>query len=203
MANKLTRREKVLLYILLCLAMTAVLILLLILPGITRNAELRDSLETTRVQRQELERQKEKLEQNLETIEELEQHCTELYQELFRSNVTLDRLDKYVTEIAMANDISPKSLLIGSPEYTTVFAYASESEEEEQTRVLSVDLQLSGACAQAAFEKLVDAYARERSLHLHSFSYQSAGPDSSGGSFQISLQIYLLAAPGTGSGSGI
>ncbi len=51
MASKLNRREKTLLYLLLCLAITAGTVCLLILPAVSRNAEMRDALDAAETQK--------------------------------------------------------------------------------------------------------------------------------------------------------
>ena len=53
MASKLNRREKTLLYLLLCLAITAGTVCLLILPAVSRNAEMRDALDAAETQKME------------------------------------------------------------------------------------------------------------------------------------------------------
>ena len=65
MASKLNRREKTLLYLLLCLAITAGTVCLLILPAVSRNAEMRDALDAAETQKMEMEIRRNTLEKTL------------------------------------------------------------------------------------------------------------------------------------------
>lgn len=112
MASKLNRREKTLLYLLLCLAITAGTVCLLILPAVSRNAEMRDTLDAAETQKMEMEIRRNTLEKTLARIEELEKEGDALYEGLFVEGIPSELYDAYLTSLALDLGITPTSLVI-------------------------------------------------------------------------------------------
>lgn len=126
MASKLSRREKGLLYLLLCIAITAGCVCLLILPAMSRNAALKDSLDTAEMQKMEMEIKKNTLEKHLARIEELNRTSDELYGSLFTEGMPSELYDAYLTGIALELGVTPTSLTIhaASAEKPEIYAPA-------------------------------------------------------------------------------
>ena len=197
MASKLSKREKGLLYLLLCIAITAGCVCLLILPAMSRNAALKDSLDTAEMQKMEMEIKKNTLEKHLARIEELNRTSDELYGSLFTEGMPSERYDAYLTGIALELGVTPTSLTIhaASAEKPEIYAPAGTSsaaggeEDAEGTAVRT--FQIGGSASYDAFAALVAAYDVQPQLHVSDAAYSYGGGDRPD-EFMITLQIFML-----------
>lgn len=200
MAGKLTKREKTLLYLLLCLVITAGSICLLVLPALSRNSVLEDDLDNIRMQKQQMEIKRASLQKTLDHIAALEKEKSELYEDMFLTTDMTETLDAYVTLVAMSAGVRPSTLGIGAVEETIVQDYspvepaagsASAKDEEGATKVMVAKLQITGTCTADDFERLADAFAAQKQLVISSASYEQSN-NSDAGEFYLLLDIYLL-----------
>ena len=97
MSGKLSKREKSLLYLLLCLSIVAGMVALLILPALNRNLEAQDTLSQLQTQQMEMQIQKDRLPGALETLDALDVRCSRLYATFFTARSTSEALDLYIT----------------------------------------------------------------------------------------------------------
>ena len=187
MTSKLTKREKVLLYLLLCLAILAGTVCLLVLPAVTRKQAA--------------------LPKNQERLSSLEAEGDALYDQMFTAGDMPETLDLFVTGIALQAGVAPESLVIGSREYTPIQNYAGDtasqdassqtassaaSGSEDTPHIMLANIQISGSCDAAAYIRMTDAFASKKQLVIAESSF-SEGGDGTPSQFHMTLEIYLLA----------
>ena len=202
MAGKLTKREKTLLYILLCLVIAAGSVCLLLLPAISRNETLQTELDEIAMQKQQMEIKRASLAKNLERIDALNTEYNELYEDMFLSGTaTSEKLDLFVTLTALQAGIAPNTLSIASMDYKPITLYAGDASDGDSSAAANTDdapsimvanLQISGSCSAVDFQRLTDAFAALPQLVISSASFTEGAsqPDE----FHLSLEIYLLPA---------
>ena len=206
MTSKLTKREKVLLYLLLCLAILAGTVCLLVLPAITRNSTMRNDLDAVVMEKQQAELKQAALSKNQERLASLEAEGESLYDQMFTDGDMPETLDLFVTGIALQAGVAPESLVIGSREYTPIQNYAGDTASEDasssassavsnsadEPHIMLANIQISGSCDAAAFIRMTDAFASKKQLIIAESSF-SEGGEGSPSQFHMTLEIYLLA----------
>lgn len=194
MASKLNRREKTLLYLLLCLAITAGTVCLLILPAVSRNAEMRDALDAAETQKMEMEIRRNTLERTLARIEELEKEGDALYEGLFVEGIPSELYDAYLTSLALDLGITPTSLVINPVSAKTPAAYLPEEASpsaSSDAKMAVRTFQIGGTASYDLFAALVAAYDAQPQLHISSAAF-SRGRGQAPDEFVISLDVYML-----------
>ena len=194
MASKLNRREKTLLYLLLCLAITAGTVCLLILPAVSRNAEMRDALDAAETQKMEMEIRRNTLEKTLARIEELEKEGDALYEGLFVEGIPSELYDAYLTSLALDLGITPTSLVINPVSAKTPAAYLPEEASpsaSSDAKMAVRTFQIGGTASYDLFAALAAAYDAQPQLHISSASF-SRGRGQAPDEFVISLDVYML-----------
>ena len=199
--NKLTKREKVMLYILLCLVIVAGLVSLLILPAISRNASQKSGLDTLALEQQQLEIRRAALQNNLERIQQLESKADELYESLYDTRTMSEVLDLYITGVAVEAGVIPQNLSIGSTLQKNIQFYMGDLATEETAsssgdvlKLPVASVLISGSCSEAAFMRMTDAYARLSEILISNASFVKGSDEGQADTFPISLEIYLIAA---------
>lgn len=207
MLSKLTRREKFLLYFLLCLIIVVGTVCLLILPTLTTNSELEQQLDEKQLQLQELQMKKATLSRTLERVEELDGSITKLYENLLTDSATSEQLDLFVTLAATGVGISPEVLSISGLGDMEVYSYMADqpistdtasagetnpdsTQAENAILVPAATVQITGTCPYASYVRLMDVFTAKPQLLIESSSYSSG--ENGEGSFQLSLRFYLL-----------
>ena len=200
MASKLNRREKTLLYLLLCLAITAGTVCLLILPAVSRNAEMRDALDAAETQKMEMEIRRNTLEKTLARIEELEKEGDALYEGLFVEGIPSELYDAYLTSLALDLGITPTSLVINPVSAKTPAAYLPEEASpsaSSDAKMAVRTFQIGGTASYDLFAALAAAYDAQRDCVF--FHGQRPGPGS-GRIRDIPGCIYAGIPPGVAGG---
>ena len=207
MANKkLTKREKMLLYLLFCLVIITGILFFFILPAMSRNVELSGQIDGIEIQLQEMQIMKDGLSDSLSSAADLEEKTNALYENLFTNDITDEALDVFVTQIALDAGISPQNLTINTPEFRGVGTYMGSTDttddtaaeqEDSQVGSLVFNLLVNGECSYSSFVKLVDAYQSKPQLLIGAATFLQGSTAESAGTFSISLDVYTLPPHGT------
>ena len=207
--KKLTKREKVLLYLLLCLVIVVGSVYLLILPASERYSALQDEVDTLEMQQKQVDNKKSQIAALLERIEDLQVKCEALYENAFDITTAPEELDLYISTVASYLGVTPDNLIIGTTEYKDPEKFAplreddaaEDPENAEEDGLPVAAMQISGSCGLENFQAMLDGFTHDPSAHLTGASYnRNAGGN---GSFLISLEFYLLpvmGAPVAGTG---
>ena len=207
--NKLTKREKILLYLLLCLVIVVGSVYLLILPASERYSALQDEVDTLEMQQKQVDLKKGQLPALLERVEDLQVKCEALYENAFDITTAPEELDLYISILVSYLGVTPDNLIIGTTEYKDPqqFAPLQEDDEaqdpktDEEEGLPVAAMQISGSCGLENFQAMLDGFSHDPSAHLAGASYNSNTDGST--SFVISLEFYLLpvmGAPSAGTG---
>lgn len=199
MTTKLTKREKVLLYILLIVIIITASVCLLILPGISKNADLAEEVSTLRMQKMEMESRISALDQKKAKVQELQQQYDELCEGLFTVGFAEEAVDAYIVAIAAKSNVIPDILTIENSAFAAPKSFLSQSadsstppQEKDQvdTSVYIVNVTIGGSAAMSDFEALVNAYSNDSHIIVTSAYTTQSG--SGNNSYSITLQLYLL-----------
>ncbi len=180
MATKLSKREKVLLYVFLCLALTSALLFLLILPAAGRNLALSASRENMHFQLEEMKARMGQLEEKENRAAALKKETEALYADFFPSTVLPEELDALVTKTALEVGVAPQNLTMEMPG-------AAPAEETGSGGGIVYPIVINGECGYGVFVNLADAFARQPKLVLKAMTYQAVA-----GTFSLRLDIYTL-----------
>lgn len=215
MLSKLSKREKRLLYLLLCLAVAAGWICLLILPAFSRNIAMNNDVTTVLQKQQDMKNKQEKLEENQNKAQLLGEQAEELYQNQFTQDVNVENIDRFVTAVARNAGITPQSLSIGSPEIVTIKNYeelqaavtvalpSAEGSEEKSSEAdqstgekeyLLYRIIVAGNSTYDEFTRLADAYQNCKQLLVTNLAFVDGGNGT--GAFTVQLGVYTLPARG-------
>jgi hypothetical protein len=205
MAFKFSKREKLLLYLLLCLSIITGGISFLVLPAFTRNSEIKSELATKEIQLQEMQIIKDSYESQLASLDELTKDTDALYENYFLNTVTDEELDVFITNIALDIGIAPQNLTINISEFLPINPYSpfsGEVEADENGDVIFgsivTNIFVSGECSYADFISLTDAFESKTQLHISSASFESNTEKETDSIFRIGLDIYTLPPHNTG-----
>lgn len=203
--NKLTKREKVLLYLLLCLVIVVGSVYLLIMPASERYSALQDEVDTLEMQQKQVDLKKNQIPALLERVEDLQVKCDALYENAFDITAAPEELDGYISIVTSYLGVTPDNLIIGTTEYKEPQKFAplqkedeaQDSKNDEEEGLPVAVMQISGSSALENFQAMLDGFSHDPSAHLTGASYNSNTDGSN--SFLISLEFYLLPVMGASS----
>lgn len=200
--NKLSSREKVLIYILIILLILCFGWLILLQPQLNNNSTLQSEKEAYELQLNEL--QSNSLTTN-ETVDiaKLNQQVKELSDQLY-NKMTKEDIDKLVTELATTHRIVPKTLSMSEITQTDLSSSDSSSEststsDESSSNKKSTDsssasvytctVQQTCTGTQAQLEKLFDDVKAMNGIYITSVSYQNGTGNLD---LSITYTIYMI-----------
>ena len=200
--NKLSSREKVLIYILIILLILCFGWLILLQPQLNNNSTLQSEKEAYELQLNEL--QSNSLTTN-ETVDivKLNQQVKELSDQLY-NKMTKEDIDKLVTELATTHRIVPKTLSMSEITQTDLSSSDSSSEststsDDSSSNKKSTDsssasvyvctVQQTCTGTQAQLEKLFDDVKAMNGIYISSVSYQNGTGNLD---LSITYTIYMI-----------
>lgn len=200
--NKLSSREKVLIYILIILLILCFGWLILLQPQLNNNSTLQSEKEAYELQLNEL--QSNSLTTN-ETVDivKLNQQVKELSDQLY-NKMTKEDIDKLVTELATTHRIVPKTLSMSEITQTDLSSSDSSSEststsDDSSSNKKSTDsssasvyvctVQQTCTGTQAQLEKLFDDVKAMNGIYITSVSYQNGTGNLD---LSITYTIYMI-----------
>ena len=200
--NKLSSREKVLIYILVILLILCFGWLILLQPQLNNNSTLQSEKEAYELQLNEL--QSNSLTTN-ETVDivKLNQQVKELSDQLY-NKMTKEDIDKLVTELATTHRIVPKTLSMSEITQTDLSSSDSSSESTSTSDDSSSDkkstdsssasvyvctVQQTCTGTQAQLEKLFDDVKAMNGIYITSVSYQNGTGNLD---LSITYTIYMI-----------
>ena len=205
--KRLTKREKALIYLLLCLGIFVGGLCLAILPTLTARTDAEESLEALKMQKMEMQIKRDSLPRNQERLKDLQAEYDALYANLLPNTVTSEMLDILVTQTAIGCGISPQSLSIlgGGEAQISPFtgdassgqAAAASEEQADITGLQRISITINGNCGYAAYVKLLDAFAAQGQLVIDNTSYSVNEETPEEGGFTLSLTFYLVPPRGS------
>lgn len=191
--NRLSKREKRLIYLLLCLVITAGTFCLLVLPASSARSAAVEELETAKMEYREMQIKLDAGKELNSRRDSLKQQYDELYASLFHAADTEEAMEFYVTDIALSVGVTPDSLSIRTAERAAAQQFGAAVQEksatDEQMGILSITMDLSGRCTPAQFIALMNAYDSTSKLLVSTASFDE-GTDGNG-SFVLSVQLPL------------
>ncbi len=200
--NKLSSREKVLIYILIILLILCFGWLILLQPQLNNNSTLQSEKEAYELQLNEL--QSNSLTTN-ETVDivKLNQQVKELSDQLY-NKMTKEDIDKLVTELATTHRIVPKTLSMSEITQTDLSSSDSSSEststsddsssnkkstDSSSASVYTCTVQQTCTGTQAQLEKLFDDVKAMNGIYITSVSYQNGTGNLD---LSITYTIYMI-----------
>ena len=200
--NKLSSREKVLIYILIILLILCFGWLILLQPQLNNNSTLQSEKEAYELQLNEL--QSNSLTTN-ETVDiaKLNQQVKELSDQLY-NKMTKEDIDKLVTELATTHRIVPKTLSMSEITQTDLSSSDSSSEstntsddsssnkkstDSSSANVYTCTVQQTCTGTQAQLEKLFDDVKAMNGIYITSVSYQNGTGNLD---LSITYTIYMI-----------
>lgn len=200
--NKLSSREKVLIYILVILLILCFGWLILLQPQLNNNSTLQSEKEAYELQLNEL--QSNSLTTN-ETVDivKLNQQVKELSDQLY-NKMTKEDIDKLVTELATTHRIVPKTLSMSEITQTDLSSSDSSSEststsddsssnkkstDSSSASVYTCTVQQTCTGTQAQLEKLFDDVKAMNGIYITSVSYQNGTGNLD---LSITYTIYMI-----------
>lgn len=200
--NKLSSREKVLIYILIILLILCFGWLILLQPQLNNNSTLQSEKEAYELQLNEL--QSNSLTTN-ETVDivKLNQQVKELSDQLY-NKMTKEDIDKLVTELATTHHIVPKTLSMSEITQTDLSSSDSSSEsantsddsssnkkstDSSSASVYTCTVQQTCTGTQAQLEKLFDDVKAMNGIYITSVSYQNGTGNLD---LSITYTIYMI-----------
>lgn len=143
--GKLSKREKVLLYIMLIVILLAAMGAFLLKPAIEKNSKLTDSLYKLQDQEMTMRFSVQNLEAHRANLERIERENQDLFKVVFPVMAN-DAVDKFVTDFVLNYSLEPRSLVIAEAQLKYVSPYLSQKNEKSDiTMVVStVTIKLEG-----------------------------------------------------------
>ena len=190
--TKLSKREKVLLYILVCLVIIVGTVYFFIVPAWTQYTQTEQDLQTLQMQKQQLLFKAANLPVYQSEAEQISSQTQQLRNSLFSEGITPDTLDADVTQLTSLAGIQPENMTIQANEYKVPALYNPQegNQENADAGVLVANLQISGTCSPEAFENLLDVLAQDTFSLVENATLSKE--DDGRNSYHITLAFYLL-----------
>ena len=202
MNNKLTTREKRLLYILLCFCIFTAGIYFLISPSITNNLNLSEQQEELLTTETQMQMTLRSAESRAQFLADLQQGSDELFGTLYPLSQE-EFSDRLITNLALQHSLMPLSLSIEGIELLPVQPYLSEEESQQQTPeeetaptvgsayICSASIAVSGSYS--SFTAMMDELNSYPQVIIRDFS---VGANFEGTqTFTITAQVLMTDAP--------
>lgn len=192
---KFTKREKVLLYILLCIILIVGSVFLLILPSYDKYNDLKTEHQNAQLELQstrasiidytDLDKQIKK------TSKELKQVKNKFYSEMEKEEV-----DSMITNMVIEHGLTPSSLSVTDAANENVISYktftknknATSDKSENQLKVYNVNMTVSGTITN--LQTLVNDANKSKTLKVASVNY--SGQDSDEKEMTITFKVFMI-----------
>lgn len=202
--NKLTSREKVLIYILIILLILCFGWLILLQPQLNNNSSLKSEKDAYELQLSELQANSGTTTETIDIVK-LNQQVKELSDKLY-NKMTKEDIDKLVTELATNHRIVPKTLSMSEITQTDLSSSTSDStaestdttsnesskdtkKEATSAHVYTCVVQQTCTGTQAQLEKLLDDVKAMNGIYVTSVSYENGTGNLD---LSITYTIYMI-----------
>lgn len=202
--NKLTSREKVLIYILIILLILCFGWLILLQPQLNNNSSLKSEKDAYELQLSELQANSGTTTETVDIVK-LNQQVKELSDKLY-NKMTKEDIDKLVTELATNHRIVPKTLSMSEITQTDLSSSTSDStsqstdttsndsskdtkKEAISAHVYTCVVQQTCTGTQAQLEKLLDDVKAMNGIYVTSVSYENGTGNLD---LSITYTIYMI-----------
>lgn len=202
--NKLTSREKVLIYILIILLILCFGWLILLQPQLNNNSSLKSENDAYELQLSELQANSGTTTETVDIVK-LNQQVKELSDQLY-NKMTKEDIDKLVTELATNHRIVPKTLSMSEITQTDLSSSTSDSTSEStdttsndsskdtkkeatSANVYTCVVQQTCTGTQAQLEKLLDDVKAMNGIYVTSVSYENGTGNLD---LSITYTIYMI-----------
>lgn len=162
---ELTKREKFLLYVLVCFLLAVAGWFLLLSPTLDKNAELRVTDQNTLMQLSTLQKELINLEsapKQLEVLQERYDKITDQYNDILVN----DDIDKLLTTSILAHGLYPQSMTIGNIENVQI----DKKDTASIIKQVKVTMTLEGTITN--LKKLIDTLENMEGVEIGQFQYQ-------------------------------
>ncbi|HBL84801.1 MAG: hypothetical protein A2Y17_01580 [Clostridiales bacterium GWF2_38_85] len=178
--NKLTKREKILLYILAFVIIFAIGFYLFILPAVEHQTDIKTELESARFYKLEMSTKIEVNKELINRIEKTKNEIDDLSSELYQY-ISNAEIDSIITNILYENNMQPNSLII------TVPKTAEDDNGYIQTRYVSV--QISGNLNDLL--NIFDYISSQKTIRIAAFSMDSTEGEPI--SISLDFEVFMYA----------
>lgn len=200
--NKLSSREKVLIYILVILLILCFGWLILLQPQLNNNSSLKSENDAYELQLSELKSNSGTTTETVDIVK-LNQQVKELSDQLY-NKMTKEDIDKLVTELATTHRIVPKTLSMSEITQTDLSSLDSSSKststsddsssdkkstDSSSASVYTCTVQQTCTGTQAQLEKLFDDVKAMNGIYITSVSYQNGTGNLD---LSITYTIYMI-----------
>ena len=202
--NKLTSREKILIYILIILLILCFGWLILLQPQLNNNSSLKSENDAYELQLSELQANSGTTTETVDIVK-LNQQVKELSDKLY-NKMTKEDIDKLVTELATNHRIVPKTLSMSEITQTDLSSSTSDSTSEStdttsndsskdtkkeatSANVYTCTVQQTCTGTQTQLEKLLDDVKAMNGIYVTSVSYQNGTGNLD---LSITYTIYMI-----------
>ncbi|HHT94194.1 MAG TPA: hypothetical protein GXZ66_11935 [Clostridiaceae bacterium] len=193
--RKLTKREKVLLYILLVILILYGIGMFVVKPLFDRHSELENTLFELELKEFEVRSGINNYERYKEEIVELETEVDEL---LSRMNPVLSnqQIDAFVSEIAIRNNIVLKSFNVTGPFTKEILPYMQSDKKEEAVNVQAMRISIRLEGSMEDFENILDLFSETGTIRIETCNILSGeggslGEDVSNVGIVMTFEIYM------------
>lgn len=200
--NKLSSREKVLIYVLVIILILCFGWLILLQPQLNNNSSLKSENDAYELQLSELKSNSGTTTETVDIVK-LNQQVKELSDQLY-NKMTKEDIDKLVTELATTHRIVPKTLSMSELTQTDLSSLDSSSEstntsddsssnkkstDSSSASVYTCTVQQTCTGTQAQLEKLFDDVKAMNGIYITSVSYQNGTGNLD---LSITYTIYMI-----------
>lgn len=190
--DKLTDRERILLYILLWVIIISGSFYFLLFPAINSNMEMNSTIEGNRILIQNMQAVKNSIADTEKTAGDLKAKTAALQQGFFSTDVNMEALDVFVTSIALGTGVKPQNLTISGPamrDSTNVSQTAGDSQDAVSNGITTYTIDINGSTTAAQFAKLTDALGNRSQLFIRNATFTEK---EGSGTYSITIDIFLL-----------
>lgn len=181
---ELTKRERFLIYILMCFLIAVAGWFFFLSPTLDKNAELKVTRENNQMQLITLQQELKSVEEAPEQLEILEERYTKITNQ-YNKIMTNDNIDKLLTSQVLYYGMSPKSMTIS--ELTDVSFDKEQKESKSIIQQSTVTMTLEGNLAN--LKKLIDSLEDIKGVEIGQFQYMITEEKES---VVLSFVIYMI-----------
>lgn len=189
--QKLTKREKTLIYILICFLFIVGGWFLLLNPALEKDVAIKEEYLQVQSQLTTLKQQLKDYESAPEQLQIIEESYKEIADQ-YKAVLSNDDIDKYLTTKVLANGFRPKSMSIGAITDASTKAASNNSNSKTTSssvlKQVTVTMSLSGNFNN--LKKLMTAIEQEKGVEIATLTYQLSSQEAN--TVSLSFVMYMI-----------
>ena len=189
--QKLTKREKTLIYILICFLFIVGGWFLLLNPALEKDVAIKEEYLQVQSQLTTLKQQLKDYESAPEQLQIIEESYKEIADQ-YKAVLSNDDIDKYLTTKVLANGFRPKSMSIGAITDASTKSASNNSDSKTTSssvlKQVTVTMSLSGNFNN--LKKLMTAIEQEKGVEIATLTYQLSSQEAN--TVSLSFVMYMI-----------